>query len=41
LTIPLGTEIAAAAQVGALAAIVAGGLAIPAMRRLTCRYLPA
>ena len=28
LTIPLGTEIAAAAQVGALAAIVAGGLAL-------------
>jgi hypothetical protein len=31
VTIPLGTEIAAAAQVGALAAIVAGGLALSAM----------
>jgi low temperature requirement protein LtrA len=41
-TIPLGTEIAAAAQVGALAAIVAGGLALDGFdRRLTCRYLPA
>jgi low temperature requirement protein LtrA len=42
LTIPLGTEVAAAAQVGALAAIVAGALALPAMGRwLTGRYLPA
>jgi low temperature requirement protein LtrA len=39
-TIPLGIEIAAAAQVGALAAIVAGGLALDGLG-LTCRHLPA
>jgi low temperature requirement protein LtrA len=39
-TLPLGIEIAAAAQVGALAAIVAGGLALDGLG-LTCRHLPA